>query len=260
MSEVKINGPQGKLTTISSKSPGRPHVLFIHADPGRASQWAPVMKALGSAADMVAFDARGAGSSDAARNGEYSYGQRATDVEAVAKSAGFDRFFLVAHSAGAAVALRYAADHADQVRGIYMLDPLLNPASLPPKVRDDMISGLKGPKAEEFFTGYVASIAGDNKATVDAAVSSAKRINPDARSGYANAMLSWDAKAALSAYNGPMFILSTPATDNPAALYHVRTDIPHDVAASRGHWLQLDQPDMVAGSIRKFLDANEGTE
>ena len=258
MSEVKINGPQGKLTTISSKSPGRPQVLFVHADPGQASQWVQVMKALGPDADMVAFDARGAGSSDAARNGEYSYGARATDIEAVAKSAGFDRFFLVAHSAGSAVALHYAADHADLVRGIYMLDPLLNPASLPPNVRDGMIAGLEGPKADEFWMGHVASIAGDNKAIVDGALSSARRVIPDARIGFTKAMLSWDAKVALNAYNGPMFILSTPATDNPAALYNVRTDILHGVASSRGHWLQLDQPDMVANSIRKFLDSNKG--
>jgi pimeloyl-ACP methyl ester carboxylesterase len=260
MNQVKIIGPQGMLSTISSRNLGRPQVLFIHADPGQASQWAPVIKTLGSDTDMVAFDARGAGSSDAARNDDYSYEARATDVEAVAKNAGFDRFFLVAHSAGSAVALRYAADHADQVRGVYLLDPLLNPASLPPDVRDGMIATLEGPKAEEFWTGYVASIAGDNKAIVDKVVSSAKRITPDARIGYTKAMLSWDAKAALNAYNGPMFILSTPTTDNPGALYRVRTDIPHNVASSLGHWLQLDQPDMVAHSIHNFLDANKGAK
>ena len=157
------------------------------------------------------------------------------------------------------MALRYAADHPDQVRGIYMLDPLLDPASFPPKVRDGMIAGLEGPKAEEFWTGYVVSIAGDNKATAEAAVSSAGRVIADARIGYAKAMLSWDAKIALNAYNGPMFILSTPATDNPGALYHVRTDILHGVASSQGHWLQLDKPDMVASSIRDFLDAYKGT-
>ena len=53
-----------------------------------------------------------------------------------------------------------------------------------------------------------------------------------------------------------MLILSTPATDIDGALYRLRPNIPHQVVQTKGHWLQLDHPEIVADAIMTFARRN----
>ncbi len=73
--------------------------------------------------DVAAFDLRGSGDSAPPVNGDYSYGGRAAHICAVADAYQMERLVLVANSAGAAVALQYAALNATRVAGLLMVDP-----------------------------------------------------------------------------------------------------------------------------------------
>ena len=108
-----IQGPQGPLATFRMNNgkgtgPTLP-LVFVHADPGRATQWQALMTLMAKTHDMTAFDFRGSGASAPPADGDYSHAGRAADIAAVVDAFQLKRFVLVAHSAGAAVALTYAA-------------------------------------------------------------------------------------------------------------------------------------------------------
>ena len=80
-----------------------------------------------------------------------------------------------------------------------------------------------------------------------------EKVRPEARLGFGKAFADWNPEPALDAWKGPIFILGSEASDSDAALYRLRRHIPHEVVKGTGHWLQLDAPDIVADSIRRFI-------
>jgi pimeloyl-ACP methyl ester carboxylesterase len=260
MKQSMIQGPQGQLATVLLGSGKGLQLLFVHADPGRAAQWDVVMTAMAKTQFVAAYDSRGAGGSAPAADGDYSYDGRAADLGAVADTFHFKRFVIVAHSAGAAVALTYASKHAERVAGILMVDPVTDPRKLPADVRDGFVKDMAGPKSLDVFKAYVGSIAGSNPAVRDRVLADAALIDAAARAGIAKAAGAWNPEITLDAYQGPIFIVSTPATDNAGALYQVRPDIPHQIVQTDGHWLQLDHPDVVEKAIGEFLGKIAGRQ
>lgn len=68
---------------------------------------------------VIAYDARGHGESDPARDrGAYRYADYADDAVAVLDAAGVDRAVLVGHSMGTAAAVRVALLHPDRVAAL----------------------------------------------------------------------------------------------------------------------------------------------
>lgn len=254
MTPTLVQGPQGQLSTfrMGSGNGGLP-IIFVHADPGRATQWKAVMTRLAKKHDVAAFDSRGSGDSAPPINGDYSFEGRATDIGAVADAYQMKRFVIVAHSAGAAVALQYAALNGDRVAGMMMVDPATDPRAMPAKVRDGFIKDMTGPDSATAFASYVASIAGPDPKVRKQVIADAKKLNAEGRAGVAKATGSWNPEITLNAYKGPMFILSTPATDNAGALYRLVPTIPHEVVPTKGHWIQLDHPELVEKAIEKFM-------
>jgi pimeloyl-ACP methyl ester carboxylesterase len=116
---------------------------------------------------------------------------------------------------------------------------------------------MAGPKSLEVFTAYVGSIAGKNETVRKRVLADAAKIDPAARAGIAKAVGDWNPEITLKACKGPIFILSTPATDNAGALYRLRPDIPHQLMQTEGHWLQLDHPEAVEKAIEEFVSKIE---
>jgi pimeloyl-ACP methyl ester carboxylesterase len=252
MMQRMIEGPQGKLGLLQTNQGTGIPLVFLHADPGRASQWIAVIGLLQADHPIIALDFRGAGASAPARDDDYSLSGRADDVDAVVKALGLKRFVIVAHSGGAAVALTYAADHAG-VAGIFMVDPATDPRGMPQAMKDQIAQDMAGPDSLAAFLKFVGAIAGENPAVRDQVLADATALAPAARIGVSAALSDWQPDRTLDAFHGPMMILSTPATDTAEALYRLRPLIPHQVVQTNGHWLQLDHPDVVAEAIRAFL-------
>ena len=255
MTPSTVNGPQGSLVafhTRSGKAKGLP-LIFVHADPGRATQWKSVMTLMAKTHDMTAFDFRGSGASAPPADGDYSYAGRAADIAAVVDAFELKRFVIVAHSAGAAVALTYAAANGGRVAGIVMVDPVTDPRAMPAEVLDGLVRDMAGPNSAKVFKTYVESIAGPDPAVRKQVIADAQTHDANGRAGMAKALGMWNPELTLKAFKGPIFILSTPATDNAGALYRLRPDIPHEVVPADGHWIQMDQPAVVQKAIEKFI-------
>jgi pimeloyl-ACP methyl ester carboxylesterase len=248
LNETRVEGPEGSLAIYKAGS-GKERVLLLHSDAGRSDQWQEVVNRIADTYDVCAVDFRGHGDSDAAANGDYSFEGRAEDVLAVGDHLGWERFLLVAHSGGCAVALTVAASRPGRVRGLLLVDPVTNPRALPEKVLSDMVAGLSGPNSLDFLKRYYISIAGPDKAVQATVLTEAEATDPAARVGLGKTLVEWNPIDTLDVYKGPMLILGTDISDGPAALYSLRPNIPHRVIHGTGHWLQIERPDIVAEAI-----------
>ena len=253
MTPTFIATPQGRLAVYETRYDSGLPVLFLHADSGRAAQWDEVLARIGAERPVIALDSRGSGASAEAADGDYSYDGRAADIAAVAEALELDRFVIAAHSGSGAAALIYAARHPGRVAGLFLLDPATDPRALPQEVRDGIVSGLAGPQSLAFQKQFYATIAGDNAKTQARVLADCETVAPAARLGFGKAFADWNPEPALDGWHGPVFILASAASDNPAALYRLRPTIPHEVVKDTGHWLQLDAPDIVANALRRFI-------
>lgn len=253
MTPTFIEAPRGRLAVYEKgQGPGLP-VLFLHADSGRAGQWAEILDEIGTDLPVLALDSRGSGESAQALDGDYSYEGRAADIAAVAQARALSRFVIVAHSGSGAAALLYAGWHPDRVAGIFLLDPATDPRAIPREIRDQIVTGLAGPHSLDFQKQFYATIAGPHEKVRDRVLADCATVAQAARLGFGTAFADWNPEPALDAWKGPIFILGSEASNTPAALYRLRPSIPHEVVKGTGHWLQLDAPDIVAEAIRRFI-------
>ncbi|MFW0759282.1 alpha/beta fold hydrolase [Pseudomonas sp. H11T01] len=253
MRQTLFAGTQGNLAVIEAGHGEGVPVLFLHADSGRANQWAGMLEPIGRHRKVYALDSRGSGDSSPAANGDYSYAGRAQDIIDIAAALKLDRFIIVAHSGSGAAALDYAAKHVDRVAGLFLLDPPTDPRALPDDVRAGMLEALNGPASLDVQQGFYATIAGNNVQVKSRVLEDCAAVDAAARLGFAVAFANWNPEPALDAWKGPIFLLVSSANDNPNALYALRPELPHAVVADTGHWIQLDQPDKVEREILRFI-------
>jgi haloacetate dehalogenase len=101
-------------------------LLLLHGHPQTHAMWHRVAPAFAEQFTVVLMDLRGYGDSSRPPAGDgscnYSKREMALDAVEVMRSRGFERFKVLAHDRGARVAHRLAADHADCVERLVLLD------------------------------------------------------------------------------------------------------------------------------------------
>ncbi len=104
-----------------------PPIVLLHGFPQTHLMWRHVAADLAVDHTVICPDLRGYGASDKpveADETTYSKRTMGTDVVAVARALGHERFALVGHDRGALVAFRTALDHPDAVTHLASLDVL----------------------------------------------------------------------------------------------------------------------------------------
>src|SRR5262245_20539749 len=102
-----------------------PAVVCIHASASSSAQWRPLMDRLASRFRTLAVDLYGSGKSSRWPNGRtLSLADEVGFLDPVLADAG-DRFHLVGHSYGGAVALKAALAHPDRVQSVVVFEPVL---------------------------------------------------------------------------------------------------------------------------------------
>lgn len=250
---MMIDGHAGKIATYRKGAGNGLAVVLVHGDSGRASQWDGVVEQLRGDGPVVAFDGRGHGASDPATDGDYGYDARAGDLAAVVGAMELGDLVVVAHSGGAGVALQYAMENPETVRGVFLVDPATDPRGMPEEMRAGFLAALDGPGGLPVVQGYYASIAGDDATVVARVQDDAAAVDATARLGVAKALAYWNPEPVLSGYAGPVAVLVTQANDTETALYHLREGMTVSVLETTGHWPHLDTPDVVAEAITQFM-------
>jgi pimeloyl-ACP methyl ester carboxylesterase len=107
---------------------GAPRILLIHgASSNLLELWGPLSAEFAPLHRVIAYDRPGMGHSTRARRNAHTLAAQAKCAARVLESSGEGRALVVAHSLGAAVALRLAMDHGHLVRGLVLIAPACNP-------------------------------------------------------------------------------------------------------------------------------------
>lgn len=113
--------PAGDTQLYAVDAPGgAPALLFLGGGFGTVRNWNRIIRHLDGKYRTVRFDARARGKSG--RSADYSVQAAVDDVGRVIDATGLERPILVGWSHGATIAVRYAAQHAERVGGLVLLD------------------------------------------------------------------------------------------------------------------------------------------
>lgn len=125
------------LDANDTEGPGQPVLLLNGAFATQRywkRYWKGVLPLLTDRYRMVTFDGRARGKSGT--SSDYSFAGCLDDVTAVLAATGLQRPILVGWSHGAAIAVRYAAQHPDKVAGVVCIDGAFPMAPIDDAFRD----------------------------------------------------------------------------------------------------------------------------
>jgi pimeloyl-ACP methyl ester carboxylesterase len=259
---------------------GRP-LLCLPGGPMQASAYLGDLGGLSAHRSLVLLDLRGTGASAApADPATYRCDRQVGDVEALRVHLGLDRVDLLAHSAGAALALLYAAGHPDRVGRLALITPSPRPVDLEVSDLDrQRVAELR--RGEPWFPDAAAALGriGSGEATDadweaitpftygrwDAAAQAnhareATLKNAEAGAAYyAPGALDPDAtRAALAGLQAPVLLLAggydvvlPPDRAGEYAALFPRAELA--VQPGAGHFPWLDDPAWFTRTVARFL-------
>ncbi len=114
--------PSVRLSAIDVNPPHAERMLFfLHGYGGRATLWEQQLRHFSEHSRVVALDLRGHGASDTP-NSEYSMDELLGDVEVAVEQLNLpEKFVLVAHSFGGAIAATYALAHPERIEKLILV-------------------------------------------------------------------------------------------------------------------------------------------
>ena len=113
-------------------------VVLLHGGALNAHSWDGVCHDLGPDYRRIAPDLRGHGDSEWSPVADYRLNSHIRDVERFLDRVAPERFFLVGHSLGGHIALRYAALHGKRLKALVVVDtcPFVQPQAAIDKLRE----------------------------------------------------------------------------------------------------------------------------
>lgn len=134
---IKANSMEFRARVAGLENRDGEGVILLHGFPETSIMWEPLLGALSEAGyRAIAFDQRGysPGARPFTQN-EYTKGKIATDVLAVADAAGFERFHVIGHDFGGAIAWTVADRHPQRVLSLTSLS-MPHPSALADALAD----------------------------------------------------------------------------------------------------------------------------
>jgi pimeloyl-ACP methyl ester carboxylesterase len=97
-------------------------VICVHGYTSSAEAFNAVARRIQARVHVIAMDVRGHGESAWSPEGAYQYADQAGDLGALVDRLGIGRFVLIGTSMGGVIAMVYAGQHGDRLRGLVLND------------------------------------------------------------------------------------------------------------------------------------------
>jgi pimeloyl-ACP methyl ester carboxylesterase len=253
---TSVDGTAGRLR-VSDGGAGEPAVVLLHGLAADLEVWRGQLDHLRASRRAVAYDQRGHGGSERARDGVYTVEALAADLEALRRAMGLGRMILVGHSMSGLVLTTYAAAHPDAVAGLVYVDAIGDFHAVPPEALEPVVQREASPSfgaAEQH--AELEGMLGPNArpATRRFLLASLARMDPPAFAALRRSMFAVrDARARFAGYRGPSLAIEVKGNPYAASMAGQVLGIPVERIGGVSHWLQLDDPDAVNRALDAFL-------
>lgn len=230
-------------------------VVLIPSAAGSVRQWSAQLEHLRRTRRAIAVELRGHGESRTPARRDATVEQFSEDLEKVADGLMLDRFVLVGHSFGGAVAASYAARHPERVHALLLVDPASDGRQIPAELAQGFLQALSNEATfRQTVEEYWAPMLADSRRDVrERVLSDLGRTPQDTVCATLSCLLSFDPVAALESYPGPKRSLITRFNEEPNSYQNLVKNLPTEKVEGVGHWLQLDAPEKVNAAIDRFL-------
>jgi pimeloyl-ACP methyl ester carboxylesterase len=258
-----------------------PPLLLVHGWPQTWYQWRLVMPELAKSFRVIAVDQRGIGLSDKPETG-YDAGTAASDMVALMRALGHERFAMVGFDTGMPIGYALAADHPERlerlivgeglVAGVSPPIPLIVPGPvnerlwhiafnrLGPEVNEALVKG----REDVFFGAEYAVAAGKPlpRETVEYYVEGLA-TTPDALRGSFGAYRAIDVSSLQNQrrkarrLNLPVLVIGGAAGIGDGAANTMRLvadDVQSVIIPHSGHWIAEEAPTEVTTALTEFLE------
>lgn len=235
-------------------------IVFVHGNWATAGWWEPVLARLPAGYRGLAYDLRGRGQTRGPGH-EYSLPELAADLLGFADALGLQRFHLVGHSLGSAVAMQFGLEHGQR---------LLSLTALAPAWVDGMPAAYNAPDGQKALKANKTYFAGALKMMAPKAPEDAlwtrlveEGFQQDEAATLRNlpALLDWKPGDSLRAISAPKLVISgeqDPLCGGPNAARAAQAlGARQVVIPGVGHSPNLEAPDEFVRVMIGFL-AEEG--
>lgn len=250
-----IDGPQGRIFVSDGGSGAALPIVFIHGNGANLTQWAAQLAHFRKSRRAVAMDLRGMGRSDVPVNGDYSVRAMTEDLHVIANTLNLDRFVLVGHSYGGAVAASYAAEHPERVAAVVYADAG-GDVKVTRQEAEKYLEALRIDQRETVRKSYEPMLATASEQVKAAVYASVDRTSSEAFVSAMEGMLDFSMARAVAAYRGP--VLAIAALETPHS-FHVQFPAVRTRRMERaGHWLMMERPAEFNQILEEFLATLQG--
>jgi len=274
----------GKLRLHAVLGGSGPPLLLVHGWPQNWYAWRLLMPALAKNFTVIAIDQRGIGLSDKPHDG-YDTASLANDVVALMDALGHDKFAVVGHDTGFAIAYALAADHPDRIDRIALAEipgPPMTSASPPvfvpapvnnrlwhiPFCRVETLPEQLVKGREAIFFGYEFDVQGGTPSADAIAYYVDLLSRPDVLSGSFGFYRALDATLAQNearkASRLTMPVLAIGGEQSYGAhvgdtMKLLADNVESVVVPGTGHWIAEDAPEAMLAALMTFLTSHSAT-
>lgn len=118
-------------------------IIFVHGFISTHRWWLPTLERLSDNFHAYAIDIRATGESEQIESG-HTLAQYAHDLQQFVEAQKIEKFTLVGHSMGGAVAMQYALHHQDHLNALVLVDPAASSGTKIDQATTDWINSVQG--------------------------------------------------------------------------------------------------------------------
>lgn len=249
---VLVDGAAGKLR-VSDGGTGDVAVVLLHGLGADLEAWRAQLDHLRAGGRAVAYDQRGHGGSEKARDGVYTVPALTEDLDRVISALGLGRVVLVGHSMAGAVVSTYVAQHPDRVAGVVFVDAVGALDALPRPALDQMIAQDATLDAAGVRASFVEMLGPKARpATRERVLASVGRMDLPAFAALRRSMVETPSRAAYGRYGGPAVAIEAGEAPMPF-LASAALGVRRVTVAEASHWLMMDDPAGTSAALDAFL-------
>jgi len=261
--EKAPKGPQsvtvnGVRINYVEQGTGAEAIVFVHGYSGALGNWKHVLKFLPKEYHAYALDLRGFGQSE--NPGSYKLTEIVEDIYAFSRELGVERFTYVGHSLGGKIGYKFALDHPDWLKAMFLVAPSPAHDFIPPEQRAAFIGQITSVfGSQDVLRGFIAEdfTTPPSEEDINEFINDVMAADPAAKEECATWWVSTNLELQLGDIMVPTFIVVGAKDRLPldwqrryaSAIKGCRFEILDDV----GHMIPYESPQKLVDLITSFI-------